>query len=295
MIRRGLLLSFVPVLLLGQGNFDTITVKAQLLRGGVYVLTGSGGNIGLSTGSDVAFLVDDQFAPLAPKILAAVAGVTAQPVKFVVNTHWHGDHTGGNEPMGRAGALIVAHENVRKRMSTEQFMEMFNRRTPASPAAALPVVTFNDSVTFHINGDDLVAYHVPPAHTDGDVIVHFTKADVIHMGDTFMTISYPLVDLSSGGNVSGFITAADRALAACTPRTIVIPGHGGLTDCAGLKAWRDMIATVRERVRAEMQKGGTLDRLKTAGLTNDFDARWGKGFIQPAVFVETVYRSLGGK
>jgi glyoxylase-like metal-dependent hydrolase (beta-lactamase superfamily II) len=295
MIRRGLLLSFVPALLLAQANFDTVTVKAQLLRGGVYVITGSGGNIGLSTGSDAAFLVDDQFAPLAPKILAAVAGVTSQPVKFVVNTHWHGDHSGGNEPMGRAGALIVAHENVRKRMSTEQFMEMFNRRSPASPAAALPVVTFTDSVTFHINGDDLVAYHVPPAHTDGDVIVHFIKADVIHMGDTFMTISYPLVDLSSGGNVNGFVTAADRALAACTPRTIVIPGHGGITDCPGLKAWRDMIATVRERVRAEMQKGRTLDQLKAGGLTGDFDARWGKGFIQPPVFVETVYRSLGGK
>jgi len=293
-MRHALLLPLVPSLLLGQ-QFDTVTVKAQALRGGVYILTGAGGNIGLSTGADAAFLVDDQFAPLTQKILAAVASVTPQPVKFVVNTHWHGDHTGGNENIGKVGALLVAHDNVRKRMSTEQFMQMFNRRVPASPAAALPVVTFTDSVTFHINGDDLVAYHVPPAHTDGDVIVHFTKADVIHMGDTFMTISYPLVDLSSGGNVNGFIGAADRALAVCTGQTIVIPGHGGVTDCRGLKAWRDMIATVRDRVRAAMQKGRTLEQLKAAGLTTDFDARWGKGFVQPPVFVETIYRSLGGK
>jgi glyoxylase-like metal-dependent hydrolase (beta-lactamase superfamily II) len=239
--------------------------------------------------------VDDQFAPLTPKIIAAVAGVTSKPIKFMVNTHWHGDHSGGNENLGKAGVLLVAHDNVRKRMSTDQFMVQMNRRVPASPAAALPVVTFTDSVAFHINGDDLVAFHVPPAHTDGDVIVHFTKADVIHMGDTFMTISYPFIDLSSGGTVDGFVTAADRALSVCTGQTIVIPGHGPVTDCPGLRAWRNTIATVRDRVRAEMQKGRTLDQLKAAGLSKEFDERWGKGFIQPAAFVESVYRSLGGK
>ncbi len=295
MIRHALLLTLMPGALLAQQQWDTITVKAQALRGGVYVITGSGGNIGLSVGTDAAFLVDDQFAPLTPKIIAAVAGVTSQPIKFVVNTHWHGDHSGGNENLGKAGALLVAHSNVRQRMSTEQFMAAFNRRTPPSPAAALPVVTFTDSVTFHINGDDLVAFHVPAAHTDGDVIVHFTKADVIHMGDAMMTISYPLVDLSSGGNVAGFIAAADRALSVCTANTIVIPGHGGVTDCAGLREWRNMIATVRDRVRAEMGKSRTLDQIKAAGLTAEFDAKWGKGFIQAPVFVEFVYRSLGGK
>lgn len=295
MIRRALFLALIPGVLQAQQQWDTITVKAQALRGGVFVITGSGGNIGLSVGNDAAFLVDDQFAPLTAKIIAAVAGVTSQPIKFVVNTHWHGDHSGGNENLGKAGALLVAHDNVRRRMSTEQFMAAFNRRTPPSPAAALPVVTFTDSVTFHINGDDLVAFHVPAAHTDGDVIVHFTKANVIHMGDAMMTISYPLVDLSSGGNVAGFITAADRALSVCTTNTIVIPGHGGVTDCAGLREWRTMIATVRDRVRAEMQKSRTLEQIKAAGLTAEFDAKWGKGFIQAPVFVEFVYRSLGGK
>lgn len=295
MIRRALILALLPFGLSAQQNFDTITVKATALRGGVYMLTGAGGNMGLSVGDDAAFLVDDQFAPLTPKILAAIASVTSKPVRFVVNTHWHFDHTGGNENMGRAGALIVAHNNVRKRMSTEQFIQQMQRRVPPSPPAALPVVTFTDSVSFHINGDQLVAFHVPPAHTDGDVIVHFTNADVIHMGDLFMTISYPFIDLSSGGHVRGFVDAADRALAVCTPQTIVIPGHGPITNCAGLKEWRDVIATVQNRVRAELQRGRTLEQIKQANLTADFDAKWGKGFVTPALLVEAVYRSLGGR
>jgi glyoxylase-like metal-dependent hydrolase (beta-lactamase superfamily II) len=295
MIRRILILTLAPTLLLAQANFDTVTVKATALRGSVYVVMGAGGNMGLSVGSDAAFLVDDQFAPLTPKILAAVREVTPQPIRFVVNTHWHGDHSGGNENLGKAGALLVAHDNVRKRMSTDQFMALFKSTVKASPPGALPVVTFNDSVTFHLNDDDLVAFHVAPAHTDGDVIVHFTKADVIHMGDTFMTISYPFVDIGSGGTIDGFVGAADRALAMCTPQTIVIPGHGPVTNCAELKKWRDMNAAIRDRVRAEMRRKRTLDQIKAAGLTREFDERWGKGFIKPEAMVEQVYRSLGGK
>ncbi|HJQ21480.1 MAG TPA: MBL fold metallo-hydrolase [Gemmatimonadaceae bacterium] len=295
MSRSLLFIALLPATLVGQ-NFDTVTVKAQPLRGGVYMLTGSGGNMGLAVGGDATFLVDDQFAPLTPKIQAAIASVTSQPVRFIINTHLHGDHTGGNENFAKAGALLVAHDNVRKRMSVEQFSELFNRRTPASPKAALPIVTFTDSLTFHINDDDLVALHVPPAHTDGDVVVHFTKADVIHMGDTFMTAgSYPLVDLSSGGNVNGFVSAADAALAVCTPNTMIIPGHGPLSDCAGLREWRNMIASVRERVQAEMKRGRTLDQIKAANLTQPYDTKWNNGFIKAPVFVEMVYRSLGGK
>ena len=293
---RSLLFLLLPATIAAQQNFDTITIKAQPVRGGVYMLTGSGGNMGLSVGSDANFLVDDQFAPLSPKIQAAIATISPQPVRFVINTHWHGDHVGGNETFGNAGALLVAHDNVRKRMSVEQFSELFNRRTPASPAAALPVVTFTDSLTFHINGDDLVALHVPPAHTDGDVVVRFTKADVIHMGDTFMTAgSYPLVDIGSGGNVNGFVAAADAALAVCGPQTMVIPGHGPLSDCAGLREWRNMIVSVRDRVSAEMKRGRTLDQIKSAGLTTSYDGRWNNGFIKAPMFVEMVYRSLGGK
>lgn len=292
-IRAPILLILLPAALSAQ-NFDSVQVRAQQLRGGVYMLTGAGGNIGLSVGADGAFIVDDQYAPLSAKIVAAVKSVTPQPIRFVVNTHWHGDHTGGNENIGKAGALIVAHENVRKRMSVEQFNAVFNRRTPASAAGALPVVTFTDSVTFHINGDELVAYHVPPAHTDGDAVVHFTKADVVHMGDTFFNGGYPFVDVSSGGNVNGVIGIADRVLAACTPTTIIIPGHGPVADCAALKRYRDVVASVRDRVQAAMAQRRTLEQIKAAGLSAEFDATWGRGFIRPDVFVELVWRSLGG-
>lgn len=295
MLRRALLLALVPAIAGAQTNFDTIQVRAQALRGGVYMLTGAGGNIGVSIGDDATFIVDDQYAPLTPKIIAAVAALTNKPIRFVVNTHWHGDHTGGNENVGKTGALIVAHNNVRKRMSTEQFNDVFNRRTPASPAGALPVVTFSDSVSFHINGDELVAFHIPPAHTDGDAIIHFTKADIVHMGDTYFATGYPFVDVSSGGNVNGIIGVADRVLAMCKPTTIVIPGHGPVSTCENLREYRNMVAAIRDRVRAEMQKGRTLEQIADAKVTAEFDAKWGRGFIQPAVFVQLVHRSLSAR
>ena len=295
MIRNAILLALAPAALAAQPNWDTISVRAQALRGGVYMITGAGGNIGLSVGVDAAFLVDDQYAPLSQKIIAAVKAVTNQPIRFVVNTHWHGDHTGGNENIGRTGALIVAHDNVRKRMSVEQFNSVFNSRTPPSPSGALPVVTFNDSVSFHINGEELVAFHVPPAHTDGDVVVHFTRADVVHMGDTYFATGYPFIDVSTGGHVDGVIGVADRVLAGCKPGTIIIPGHGPASNCDQLRTYRNMVAAVRDRVRGAMQRGQSLEQMRTAGLTTEFDDQWGRGFIRPPVFVELVYRSLGGR
>jgi glyoxylase-like metal-dependent hydrolase (beta-lactamase superfamily II) len=294
MLRRLTMLLALPAALAAQ-NFDSVQVKAQLLRNGVYMLTGSGGNIGLSVGPDGAFIIDDQFAPLSTKILAAIKAITPLPVKFVVNTHWHFDHTGGNENMGRAGAMLVAHDNVRKRMSTDQFLEFMKRAEKAAPAIALPVVTFTESITFHINGDDLEAVHVPPAHTDGDAIVHFARANVIHMGDTYVRYGYPLVDLSSGGNVGGMVTAADRALSFCNADTKVIPGHGEVADCATLKSYRDMIATIVERVSAAMRAGKSLDAIKASKPTAEFDAKLGGTFVSPDQFVEFTYRSLGGK
>jgi cyclase len=289
-------LLMLPALLAAQQNFDTIQVRSQLLRPGVYMLTGSGGNIGLSVGDDMAFVIDDQYAPLSAKILAHIATLTNKPVKFVINTHWHGDHSGGNENMSKAGALIVAHDNVRKRMSVEQLNRVSNRVTPASPAAALPVVTFADEISFHINGDIVVATHVKSAHTDGDALLKFAKADVIHMGDTFFTMgSYPYVDLSSGGDATGIVTAADKGLAMCGAQTVIIPGHGPTTNCAGLREWRNMVQTIVERVRAEMRKNTTLDAMKAAGLTKEFDEKFDKGFIRSPAFIEAVYRSLGGK
>jgi cyclase len=293
-MRTLLLLAFTPAALAAQVNYDTIQVRTQQLNRNVYVLTGAGGNIGLSVGDDAAFIVDDQFAPLTPKILAAIAAITPKPVRFVVNTHWHFDHTGGNENLGKAGAVLMASANARRRMSTGQLIEHLKRTEPPAAPGALPVITFTDSVSLHLNGDDIVAFPVAPAHTDGDVVVHFTRANVIHMGDTYVTPRYPFIDLSSGGNVNGVIAGADRVLALCNAETKVIPGHGPVTDCAALKKWRNMIATVRERVRAGIQSGKTLDEIKTSKPTAEFDAT-NRGSIQPDDFVAFVYRSLGGK
>jgi glyoxylase-like metal-dependent hydrolase (beta-lactamase superfamily II) len=190
-------------------DFDKVELKTTAVGGSVHAIFGRGGNIGVSAGEDGVFLIDDQFAPLSDKIKAEVAALGAGEVRFIVNTHWHFDHTGGNEIFGADGALIVAHDNVRERMSVDQFIAAFDREVPASPKVALPVVTFDDGVTFHLNGDTIRVIHVPHAHTDGDAIVHFSTANVIHAGDTVWTSGYPFIDTGSGGSIDGVIAAAD--------------------------------------------------------------------------------------
>lgn len=253
-----------------QQNFDTVQVRATALAGSVHMLVGSGGNIAVSVGDDAVFIVDDQFAPLTPKIQAAIARLTPKPVRFVVNTHWHFDHTGGNENFGKAGALIVAHDNVRKRMSTEQFMAALNRREPPSPPAALPVVTFSDGVTFHLNGDSVVVTHVPPAHTDGDAVIHFVKANVVHMGDAFNNAGLPFVDLSSGGSINGIIGAADKVYAMTNDATKIVPGHGPLASRARLRQYRDMLFALRERVQREVASGRSVDQVLALRITDPY-------------------------
>ena len=275
-----------------QPNFETVQVQAVPVAGGVYVLTGAGGNIGVSAGDDGVFLVDDQYAPITPKVIAAVKTIRDEPIRFVLNTHWHGDHTGGNENMGKAGALIVAHENVRRRMSVEQFLEAFNVREPPSPKGALPVVTFTDAVTFHINGDEIHAFHVPPAHTDGDAIVHFRTANVVHMGDLFFNGMYPFIDVSTGGSIDGMISAAERVLGMIDANTKLIPGHGPVASRADLTAYRDMLVGVRAAVMRHVTAGWSLERVVAAKPTAKLDATWGKGFLQPDKFVEIVYSDL---
>jgi cyclase len=281
--------------LVAQQNFDSVVVRTQPAGRGVHMLTGSGGNIALAVGDDFAFLVDDQFAPLTAKILAAVRGVTDKPVRFLVNTHWHGDHAGGNENMAKAGIILVAHDNVRTRMSTEQFTELFNRRSPPSPRGALPVVTFVESVTFHLGGETVHVVHVPPAHTDGDAIVHFVQANTIHMGDNYFKDVYPFVDLSSGGSFEGVIRAADIALGYANDSTRIIPGHGPLANRADLKKYRDVLVQVRDRVAALIRQGKTKEQVIAAKPTAEWDGTWGAGFMKPDVFLGIVYQSLTKK
>jgi len=269
-----------------------VQVKVVPVAAGVYMLEGMGGNIGLSVGTDDAFIIDDQYAPMTPKIKAAIATVTAKPVRFVVNTHWHGDHTGGNEAMAGSGAIVFAHENVRRRMSSEQFMAAFNSRIPASPRGALPVVTFSDTISFYINDDTVRTFHVANAHTDGDAIMFFRKANVAHMGDTFFNGMYPFIDVSTGGSVAGMIAAANRALEMSNAGTRFIPGHGPVATRADLVRYRDMLVTVRRRVQPLVVQGRTLRQVLAAKPLADLDAQWGNGFMKPEQFLSIVYESL---
>lgn len=270
-------------------------LETQKLSDGLYLITGAGGNVALSVGTTGVLLVDDKLAPMTPELKKAVAAVTPKPVRFVFNTHWHGDHTGGNAVLGGEGAVIVAHENVRKRMSTEQFMAMMNKKVPPSPEPALPVITFADTIALHVNGDDLEVTHVDPAHTDGDSIVHFKKANVVHMGDTFFSVGYPFIDAGSGGNSEGIVKAADRVLAFAQPTTKIIPGHGPVVDREKLRVYRDMLATIRDRIKKLAAAGKTLEQVQAAKPTAEFDAAWGGGFIKPGQLVETIYKEMGKK
>ena len=271
-----------------QQDMQNVEIETIPLEDDLFMLVGRGGNIGLSVGDDGAFLVDDQYAPLTDKILAAVAAVTDQPVRWVLNTHWHGDHTGGNENLGRAGAMIVAHENVYRRLNPAEFAELVGRSQQALDAA-LPVVTFDDGVRFHWNGRHIRVTHVGRAHTDGDAIVHFPAANVFHMGDTFFLGRYPFVDVDSGGGIDGVIEAANFVLARSDDATRIIPGHGPLATPVDLRGYRDMLETVRLRVAHLLADGHTEDEVAAAAPTADLDAHWGNN---PERFVRAVYRSL---
>jgi cyclase len=275
-----------------QQDMSKVEIKTQPLAPGVAVLFGAGGNIGVSYGEDGTILIDDQFAPLTAKIQAAVAALGAQPVKFLINTHWHGDHSGGNENLGKAGAIIMAHDNVRVRMASDQKTRF--GEVKASPKAALPVVTYADGLKLHLNGEEVRVISVPPAHTDGDSIIHWTKSNVIHMGDLFFhKMSYPFVDTGSGGNVRGVIAAAVKALAMADDNTKIIPGHGEVASKAELQAYHDMLVAIVGKVDAAMKAGKTLDEIKAMRPADGFGVN-PKGFISAEAFVETVYGNLKG-
>ena len=275
-----------------QQDFSKVEIQTEKLSDTVYMMTGSGGNLGVSVGEDTVFVIDDQFAPLTPKIQAAIAKLSSKPVQFVLNTHWHFDHTGGNENLGKTGAIIVAHENVRKRLSSEGFIEFLGMKTKPEPKVALPVVTFTRDITFRLNGDELLVTHAPRAHTDGDSIVRFGKSNVVHMGDTFFNKLYPFIDTSSGGSVGGVLAAVDGVLKTVGDGTKIIPGHGPLAGKADLKAYRDMLAAISANIRGQIKAGKTLEQVVSSKPTAKYDEVWGKGFLAPEKFVEMLYGNL---
>jgi cyclase len=283
-------LALVAAPAFAQRDFSTVEIKAAEVASGLYMLEGAGGNIGLSVGTDGAFVIDDQFAPLAPKIMAAIKAIDARPVEFVVNTHWHGDHTGGNEAFGAAGAHIVAHDNVRRRL--KEGLKRETSETPPAPEGALPVVTFSDQVSFYWNGRDIRVIHLNDAHTDGDAIIHFRDANVIHTGDIYFNGGYPYVDLQSGGTFDGLIAAQEAILALCDNETVIIPGHGALSSKAILSPYVAMLRDVRARIAALIAQGLTEDQVAKADPLKDLNETWGKGFINGEALTRTVYKSL---
>ena len=280
---------FVAASAFAQQDFSKVQIETIPVAEGVYMLAGRGGNIGLSVGQDGAFLIDDQYAPLTDKILAAISAVTEKPVRFLVNTHWHGDHTGGNESIGKGGTVIVAHDNVRKRLARGQFMKVFNANIPPAPPKALPVITFAEGVTFHWNNETLEVVHSKSAHTDGDAVIYFKNANVVHVGDLFFNGIYPFIDAGSGGTLEGVIAGVDEVLGRIDDNTKVIPGHGPLGNKADLKTYRDMLVTIQGRMTKLMNEGKDMDEIVAAKPTADYDAKWGGGFLKPDPWVKIVY------
>ena len=272
-------------------NAKDVRFQTTKLTDNVYMLAGVGGNLGLCVGDDGVLLVDTEYAGLTEKLLAAVKEITDRPVRFAINTHWHFDHVGGNEALAKAGTTLIAHENVRKRLSTDQVIGAFNRKVPASPPAALPVITYTDSLTFHLNGETIRIIHVDPAHTDGDSFVHFQTANVLHVGDVLFNGMYPFIDATAGGSIDGMIAAVDRALTLANDDTKIIPGHGPLASPADLRTYRAMLKTVRDRIGSMIREGKSRDEIIAAKPTADLDADWAKSFA-PDQWVGIVYDGM---
>lgn len=278
------------------GDPAKVTLKTTPVAGGISMIEGAngfaGGNVAVSVGDDGVFIIDDEIEPMTAKLKAALGALSKKPVRFVVNTHWHMDHAGNNPAMAAAGAVIVAQENVRKRLSVDAVIHMGanEMKIKAQPPAALPVITFADDVTLHVNGDDVHVIHVAPAHTDGDSIVHFTKANVIHTGDT-VTASYPIVDIDSGGQFEGFIAAADKILSLANDQTKIIPGHGPLMTKADLTAYRQMLIDVRDKVGKLIAGKKSADEIKAAKPLADLDAKWGQGFVKADFVIDAVVKT----
>ena len=273
-------------------NMDDVKIETVQLADQVYMLTGRGGNIGVSVGEDGVFLIDDQFAPLSDKILAAIRAISDKPLRFLANTHWHGDHTGGNANMAGAGASIMAHTNVRKRL-----VETPLRDNTQRPKEALPVITFNDKANLYINGEHIALFHVDNAHTDGDIMIYFTSSNVLHTGDNYFRGRFPYIDLDSGGSVDGYIAAVERALMVIDEETSIIPGHGTVSNKAEYKSFLEMLKSMRDAVKKHIKAGRTEEEVVSdRSITQVYEERgYGSGFINGERFRRILYKSLSKK
>lgn len=285
-----LIAGFVPLATAGQS--DEVKITAAPVTEQIYMITGKGGNIGLFIGEDGTFLIDDQFAPLTEKIVAAIKSVGGDYPKFLINTHYHGDHTGGNEKLGKEGTLIFSHHNVRERLENGSFIGAFKMKRPAVSREGLPVVTFSKDISFHLNGDSVRVKHVPHAHTDGDSFIYFQNANVIHTGDVFFNGFYPFIDVNHGGSLKGMIKAVDKVLSLADDQTKIIPGHGPLADKKALAGYREMLATAYERLRKLKAEGKTAQEAAAAGPLNDLDANWGGGMFKSDRWIELIYSGV---
>ncbi|CAL2091875.1 MBL fold metallo-hydrolase [Tenacibaculum sp. 190524A05c] len=290
-LKYALGLCFTFALTVSNAQNKEVVIEPVKITDNIYMLKGQGGNIGLFVGEDGAFMIDDQFAKLTPKILKAIKGITDKPVKYLINTHWHGDHTGGNENMSKEGAVIISHDNVRKRMSVESVVR--GRKRPASPESALPVITFSKDMIVHFNGEDVLISHVHNAHTDGDAHIYFTSSNVLHMGDTYFQGKFPYIDLTSGGSINGYIAAIDKALIISNDDTVIIPGHRGLSNKRELLGYKEMLVTLKNRVQKAIDSGSSLEEVKNdTSITKEYAEKYGKWFITAEGIRETIYKSL---
>jgi glyoxylase-like metal-dependent hydrolase (beta-lactamase superfamily II) len=276
-----------------QPDWSKVQIKSTKVAGNVYLLEGAGGNIGVSVGPDGILIVDDQFAPLADKIRASLKTLGQGKLRFILNTHWHGDHTGGNAAFGPE-ASIIAHDNVRKRLSTEQYSAFFKSRIPPSPKEALPVITFDQSLSVHFNGEEIRVIHFPNGHTDGDSIVFFTSSKVVHLGDDFFAGSFPYIDIDSGGSVEGLTKNIGEVIPKIPADAKLIPGHGPISSLDDLKAYHRMLVETSAIVRDKIAAKKTLDQIKSEGLPAEWNS-WGAGFIKTDQWLELVHRSLTAK
>jgi glyoxylase-like metal-dependent hydrolase (beta-lactamase superfamily II) len=279
-----------------QQDFSKVEIKVSKVSGNIYMLEGAGGNIAASVGEDGIVIVDDQYAPLADKIQAALKGITDKPVRFVINTHYHGDHTGGNEPFSNKGSTVIAQDNVRKRLENGGMAgnggSLKMEQKPA-PKAALPVITFEHDVTVHLNGEDIRALHFPSGHTDGDSIIFFPKNNVVHMGDDFVRYGFPFIDVASGGSVQGMISAMEKAMALLPADVKVIPGHGAVSNLDDVRSFVKMLKETSEVVQKGIDAKQTVEQMKQAKILEPW-SKFSGGFINSDAFIETLYNSLTG-